>query len=82
MVPVNIKHPYYDMDLERALAIATRLHPRNGVFPSPRDYVPTLEEAVDLVYHERRTCGFQWITGRVAEEVLRAAAGEPNPFTT
>ncbi len=82
MEVINIKHPYYDMDLERAMALATRLHPSNGIFPSPRDIVPTYEKAIELLWHERGAVGHDWITGRVAEEVIRAAAGEPNPFTT
>jgi hypothetical protein len=82
MVPVSIKHPYYDMDLERAMSLATRLHRSNGLLPSPQDIVPTYDEAIELLWHERRTIGHNWITGRVAEQVIRAANGEPNPFTT
>lgn len=80
---INLKHPYYPgMDTEAALSIATRLHPANGLLPSEMDVVPTLPEAIKLVSAERGACGFNWITGRVAEEVLRAANGEKNPFTT
>ena len=40
--------------------------------PRPDDPAPTATEAIELIRHERRTCGFNWITGEVAESVLQA----------
>lgn len=68
------------MDSERAMALATAL--ANGIIPKPSDRVPSVPEAIELVHAARVTIGFNWITGRVAEEVLRAMNGEKNPFTT
>lgn len=77
-----VRHPYYPMDDVRALALATRLVPDNGILPSPRDRTPSIPEAIEALHCARVQSGFNWITGRVAEEVLRAVNGEVNPFTT
>lgn len=74
-----IKNPFYDMDSEQAMDLATAL--ANGIIPKPSDRVPSVPEAIELVHAARVTIGFNWITGRVAEEVLRAMNGEKNPFT-
>jgi hypothetical protein len=77
-----MRHPFYDMDEKRALALAARLVLENALLPSLADRIPSIPEAINLLHHERGTCGFNWITGRVAEEVLRAVNGETNTFTT
>ncbi len=64
------------MTIDDALSLATRLHPSNGVLPDKSDVKPTIPEAIALIHEERRTCGFNWITGRVAEEVLRDALAQ------
>jgi hypothetical protein len=72
-----IKHPYYDMDETSAMALAYRLKKEElGLSDSSETAAPSLEQAIRLLSVERATCGFNWITGRVAEEVLRVANGE------
>lgn len=57
------------MTLEDALALARNL--KHGPLPKPGDPMPSVREAVRLVSEERRTCGFNWLTGEAAEEALR-----------
>ena len=45
---------------------------KNGPLPGPGDPTPTPEDSIEIIRQERRTCGFNWITGEVAEDVLRA----------
>lgn len=57
-----------------------------GPLPASTDPAPAPEEAIELINLERRTCGFNWITGEVAEAVLRAyeegsrATNATNPY--
>ena len=53
-----------------ALELARTL--KYGPLPGPEDPVPSHEEAIGLIRTERRTCGFNWLTGEGAEAVLRA----------
>lgn len=69
-----MRHPYYSTTTEDALSIARDLI--HGPLPKPGDPVPTIDEAIEIIEEERRTCGFNWITGRVCLEVLRASKGE------
>ena len=63
------------MTINEALKIARGL--KHGPLPKPDDPLPTVEEAVAIIRHERRTCGFNWLTGETAEHVLvRAKKGE------
>lgn len=32
---------------------------------------PSITEAIELIQHERRTCGFNWITGEEAVKALK-----------
>lgn len=57
------------MTLNDALNIARNL--KFGPLPKPDDPVPSVEDAIELIHEERRTCGFNWLTGEAAEEVLR-----------
>jgi hypothetical protein len=34
--------------------------------------MPTPDEALEIIREERRTCGFNWITGEVAMAVISA----------
>jgi len=36
---------------------------------------PTVEEALERIEHQLATCGFNWLTGQAARDVLRQAAG-------
>ena len=55
--------------LEQALDLARNL--KHGPLPRPEDPTPELEEAVAIINEERRTCGFNWITGETAVDVIR-----------
>lgn len=59
------------MTLDDALQIARGL--KHGPLPKPTDPVPAAEEALSLIREERRTCGFNWLTGAAAEVALRNA---------
>jgi hypothetical protein len=54
----------------QALELARSLE--HGPLPEPTDPTPTPAEAIELIRHGRRTCGFTWLTGETAESVLRA----------
>jgi hypothetical protein len=70
-----MKHPYHeDVTTESALSIARIL--KYGPCPKPYDPTPTVDDAIELIHQERKTCGFNWITGTVSEEVLRLTRGE------
>ena len=34
---------------------------------------PTVEEALERIEHQLATCGFNWLTGQAARDVLRQA---------
>ena len=50
--------------LEQALSLAQNL--KYGPLPNPEDPIPEPEEALAIISEERRTCGFNWITGETA----------------
>lgn len=56
--------------IESALNLARSL--KYGPLPKPEDPFPEPEEALELIRQERRTCGFTWLTGDAAEEVIVA----------
>ena len=60
---------YGAMSLEKALNLARNL--KYGPLPKPDDPMPTVKEALVIINEERRTCGFNWLTGEAAETVLR-----------
>lgn len=57
------------MIIDDALNIARNL--KYGPIPRPHEHAPCLEEAIELIQEERRTCGFMWLTGEAAEQALR-----------
>ena len=70
--------------VQAALDLARTL--KHGPLPAASDPWPTPEDAIAVLHEERRTCGFNWITGEVAEAVLvayaagrKADASAPNP---
>ncbi len=71
---IVIKHPYHDYTLVDALNLARSL--KYGPLPLPTDPVPEIPEAIELIKAELRKCGFNWITGQVALQLLRTANGE------
>lgn len=64
----EIKHPYADYSLTDALHLATG-HRNLCLKPAPT----TLEEAREVVKEMEVRCGFNWITGKTALDVLDAA---------
>jgi len=70
----SMKHPHYDYTLDDALRLAQSL--KYGLLTTPFDKEPCIAEAIDLILQSRGKCGFNWITGTVAEEILRLANGE------
>ena len=75
---VEIKHPYHDYCLTQAMELAAQIKAGPGVKPGAG---LSVAEALKIVSEERRGMPHVWITGRVAEEVLRAANGETGCFT-
>jgi hypothetical protein len=75
-----VKHPYHEYATEKALELARmHMHPpgtdvENLPLPSPREALRVLREV-------RQRQDFNWITGRVAIEVLCAELGEDVKFT-
>ncbi|MRR07544.1 MAG: hypothetical protein EG828_11530 [Deltaproteobacteria bacterium] len=74
-----MRHPYYDYTLDDALKLAKGI--KYGVYTKPSDPVPDILEAIEFVRRTIRLSSFNWITGRVALEVLRAGNGEKVDFT-
>lgn len=71
--------------VQAALDLARGL--KYGPLPLATDPRPTPDEGIAIVREARRTCGFNWITGEVAEAVLvayaaglEAAADSSNPY--
>ena len=73
------RHPYHDYTLDDALEMVRSLI--HGPLPPPSAPKPSLQEALDAVCEARKHSGFNWITGRVAEELIRSAMGEDVRFT-
>jgi hypothetical protein len=73
----EVVHPLYGTTVTEALMMARNL--KYGPLPVPGSPIPSIEEAITLINAERRICGFNWITGRAAEETLRLAQGETKP---
>lgn len=69
-----LKHPCYDYTLDDALALARSL--KYGPFLKDSDPAPAIPEAIGIIRNSVKACGFNWITGRVALEILRNANGE------
>lgn len=69
-----MKHPYYNYTLDEALSLARSL--KYGPFTKPSDPTPEVPEAIEIIRKALKASTFNWITGRVALEVLRSANGE------
>lgn len=72
-----MKSDYGIMTVEKSLALARNL--KYGPLPKSDDPTPSVEEAVGIINEERRTCGFNWLTGEAAEKVLREYVGGKKP---
>ena len=70
----SMKHPHYDYTLDDALRLAQSL--KYGLLTTPFDMEPGIPEALAIIIQSREKCGFNWITGKLAEEILRLANGE------
>jgi hypothetical protein len=67
------KHPYHNYTSDQALDLARTL--KYGPLPKPSDPTPPVKEAIWIIEEARAAAGFNWITGRVALEVLQVEAG-------
>lgn len=85
-----MKHPYYDYTLADSLSLATILKKDKLIkelkMTEARTMAPftidNIGEAIKTMTDEVAYCTFNWITGRVALQVLRAANGENVTFTS
>ncbi|HEY6874192.1 MAG TPA: hypothetical protein VI298_15820 [Geobacteraceae bacterium] len=68
-----MKHPYYDYTLDEALSLAKSL--KYGPFMKPSYPTPEVSEAIEIIRKALKATTFNWITGRVALELLRNANG-------
>ena len=75
-----LSHPYYAQTIAEARHLGAMLASPVACDPSPPPV--TDERALAAIRRERRGCGFNWITGRVAEKLLLTQiTGRPH-FTT
>lgn len=56
------------VNITEALNLARNL--KFGPLPNPDAPLPSLDEAIELIREERRTCGFNWLTGEAAEQAI------------
>lgn len=75
-----MKHPFHDYTTEDALKLA-RMHQLEPGTPVEQLPLPSPEEALAVLRKVQRRTDFNWITGRVAIEVLRAELGEGVKFS-
>ena len=61
------------MNRDDALRLARDI--KFGPLPKPNDPMPSIDEAIELISEARKGCGFNWLTGAEAEEVLRNEKG-------
>lgn len=83
--PLDLRHPYYDYSLYDALKLAHSMEhgPRRLLGQEPP--LPDAESALTTIRHCRKDTAFSqfnWITGRVAEELLMHACGFKVTFRT
>ncbi len=88
-VEEGMRHPYYNYTLADALSLAATLK-RERLFAELKTSearelatftIDRLEEAIQVMKEEVSCSTFNWITGRVALQVLRATFGEKVTFT-
>ncbi len=60
-----------DDELNKALELARGII--HGPLPGKDAPQPSLQDALDAIQQARKTCGFNWLTGESAAEVLKAA---------
>ena len=63
------------MTIDEAIDISWGADRYRGV---PR---PTVEEALERIEHQLANCGFNWLTGQAARDVLRSAVATAKPDT-
>jgi hypothetical protein len=69
-----VKHPHTDYTTEQALELARQC--KYGPLPKPRDPTPTVDEAIEIIRSHPTMKACNWITGKVAIEVLRLTKGD------
>ena len=59
---------YHMMTVEKALALARDL--KYGPLPTADYPMPSVEDAIDIIYESRLNCGHTWLTADEALKVL------------
>ena len=68
---------FYVMTVEKALSLARDL--MYGPLPKTSDPTPSVKDAIEIIHDRRHTCGFNWLTGEAAENVLREHQKRSHP---
>ena len=76
----EVRHPYYSYTLKDARLLGATLCSHRPCDPRPQPVDD--RRALEAIEHERRTCGHNWITGRVAAELLEGAISGKPKYTT
>jgi len=69
MAKFSFCHPYYEINLEHAMALALQIHRRDNP-EAPVDI--TVATAIKTLEAHLKASTFNWITGRVCLELLKA----------
>lgn len=73
-VTANVKHPFRDYDTAEALSWVTGL--KYGIFHIGDKVAPTVDEAIKYLENAPTMKSCNWVQGKIALQVLKAAKGE------
>ena len=76
---VNVKHPFRDYDTTEALSWVTGL--KCGIFHVGDRITPSLDEAIKYLEDAPTMKSCNWVQGKIALQVLKAAKGEEVDWT-
>lgn len=78
---LSVKHPFYDTDFRSAVKLV--YDPTALTHDNLAEQPESLEDLIEALTQTRKRAAFNWITGRVAYEVLAVADGaEPTKTFT
>ena len=69
-----MKHPFTNYTTEDALALARQC--KFGPLPKKKDPTPTVDEAIAIIEHAPAMRAHNWLTGKIALDVLRLTRGD------